>query len=178
MTDYNAPIEEFQLFNIEADPYEQHNISTENLGIAKNLKEELDNIYNELITSNNLLNPPRIIVGTEYENPIILNRNDADGERGIWAQEEIFGKWNVKINRGIYNFKFKFIKPVKQGGRMFLETNGIINQKKNTNNNTDIIEMNNISLKEMDYELIPFYLLNGKKIFPFWVEIEKIADSM
>ena len=54
------------------------------------------------------------------------------------------------------------------------ETKGIIHQKKNTKPDTEVIEMNNILLPEMDCELIPFYAVNGKRIFPFWVEIEKI----
>ena len=173
-TDYDAEIEGFELFNIKEDPYEQNNIVLENKGIANDLKRELDKIYKELITSNNLINPSGIIVGSESENPVILNRNDAGGQRGIWAQEEIFGKWNVSISRGTYNFKFKFIKPVEAGGRMFLETKGIINQKRNTITNTDIIEMNTVFLPEMDCELIPFYSVNGKRILPFWVEIERM----
>ena len=57
---------------------------------------------------------------------------------------------------------------------MLLETKGIINQIKNTKINTDLIEMNEVFLPEMEGELIPFYSVKGKRIFPFWVEIEKI----
>ena len=173
-TDYDAEIEGFELFDIHKDPYEQHNLVSKNKDIANDLKQNLDQIYKELITSENLLNPPRIVVGNENENPVILNRNDASGQRGIWSQEEIYGKWDVRINQGTYNFRFKFIKPIAEGGKMFLETKGIVNQKKHTKANTVIIEMNNISLPEIEGELIPFYAVNGKKIFPFWVEIEKI----
>ena len=48
-------------------------------------------------------------IGSKNENPVFLNRNDADGERGIWNKEDIYGKWNVSIKEGNYNFKFKFI---------------------------------------------------------------------
>jgi arylsulfatase len=58
-------------------------------------------------------------------------------------------------------------------GQMYLETNTIINQMKN-DLNTDIIEMNNVSLPEMDGELIPYYSIGVKNILPFWVEIKKI----
>ena len=173
-TNYDAAVEDFELFNIKNDPYEQNNIVLENADIANDLKKKLDEIYTELINSENLLNPPRIIIGSNMENPVILNRNDAGGERGIWAQEEIYGKWHVHIASGLYNFKFKFIKPVAANGEMFLETRTIINRKKNTNDNTDIIEMKKVLLPEMDCDLIPFYSVNGKRIFPFWVEIEKI----
>lgn len=69
------------------------------------------------------------------------------------------------MNKGRYNFRFKFIKPIMAKGQMYLETNTIINQMKN-DLSTDVIEMNG--------ELIPYYLIDGKMILPFWVEIEKI----
>lgn len=173
-TDYNSALENFELFDIEKDPYEQTNLVEENKNKARELKADLDKHYLELINSENLIHPPRIVIGNAHENPVFLNRNDADGERGIWAQEEIYGKWNVSIAEGHYNVKFKFIKPVKANGRMYLETNAIINQMKNEISGTDIIEMKHIHLPEMDGELIPFYMVGRKKIFPFWVEIEKI----
>lgn len=77
------------------------------------------------------------------------------------------------MNKGRYNFRFKFIKPIVAKGQMYLETNTIINQMKNEWN-TDVIEMNNVNLPEMDGDLIPYYLLGGKSILPFYVEIEKI----
>ncbi len=172
-TDYDAPIEAFELFNIEKDPYEQHNIVKENKSLASNLKGTLDGMYKELISSENLIHPPRIVVGSAQENPVILNRNDADGARGIWAQEEIFGYWKVSIEEGHYNVRFKFIEPVGANGRMYLETGAIINQTKN-NKHTDMIEMNNISLPQLDCDLIPFYAVGSKTIFPFYVEIQKI----
>ena len=173
-TNYNATFEDFELFDLKKDPYEQSNIVSDNKEIAKDLKKKLDRTYTELINSENLTNPPRIIIGSNMENPVILNRNDAGGERGIWAQEEIYGKWHVHIEPGLYNFKFKFIKAVAANGELFLETGTMINRKKNTNNNTDIIEMKKVLLPEMDCDLIPFYSVNGKRIFPFWVEIEKV----
>ncbi len=112
MTDYNAELNDFQLFNLSKDPFEQDNIILDHQEIADNLKKELDITYKQLIESENLVNAPRIVVGSKYENPVILNRNDAGGQRGIWAHEEIFGKWNVSVQRGMYNFSFKFIKPM------------------------------------------------------------------
>ena len=94
---------------------------------GKNLKMELDKIYQELILSENLTRQPLIVIGSGKENPLILNRNDADGTRGLWDQGEILGKWNVHIMKGCYNFRFKFIKPIVAKGQMYLETNTIIN---------------------------------------------------
>ncbi|KJF41647.1 arylsulfatase [Draconibacterium sediminis] len=173
-TNYNATVKDFELFNLETDPYEQKNIVSENESIANKLKQELDETYNELISSENLINQPRIIIGSKHENPVILNRNDAGGQRGIWAQEEIYGKWKVSIEEGHYDIKFKFIKPVKANGRMYLETNTLVKQMLNEKKDTDIIEMKNVFFSEMDCDLIPFYTIGSKNIFPFWVEMEKI----
>ena len=172
-TNYNASIEDFELYHLKNDPEELHNIVKENKAIALKLKAELDLIYQDLIRSKNLINPPKIIVGSKNENPLILNRNDADGSRGLWDQEAIFGKWNVNILKGRYNFKFKFINPIAANGDMYLETNTIINQMKN-DQPTDVIEMKNVSLPEINGELIPYYLTKGKMILPFSVEIEKL----
>ncbi len=173
-TGYNAAINDFELFDIKQDPYEQNNIVANRTNVATALKSELDSLYNVLISSENLVQPQRIIIGDERENPIFLNRNDADGERGIWAQEEVYGKWHVSIKEGEYNVRFKFIEPVKAGGKMYLETGPVVNQTRNTVDNTDRIEMKNVHLHKIDGELIPFYSVEGKNIFPFWVELERI----
>ena len=77
--------------------------------------------------------------------------------------ELIYGIWAI----------FKFIKPVKQSGRMVLEVGNVVNQMKN-DHETDLIEMNAVRLPKMEGELIPFYAVGGKNIFPFWVELEKV----
>ncbi|MGK7395316.1 MAG: arylsulfatase, partial [Candidatus Cyclobacteriaceae bacterium M3_2C_046] len=121
----------------------------------------------------NIINQPRILIGSENENPVYLNRNDAGGERGIWSQEEVYGKWRVDIQEGFYNVTFKFIEPVESGGRMMLETGPIIQQMKN-NSHTDIIEMKNVYLPDLTADLVPFYQVKQKSILPFWVKLEKI----
>ena len=107
-TNYDSPIESFELFDIDRDPYEIENLIDNKKELAYEMKIEMDNIYNELINSNNIINKPRIIIGSEFENPSFLNRNDASGQRGIWAQNEIFGFWRTKVYKGKYNFRFKF----------------------------------------------------------------------
>ena len=138
------------------------------------MKKQLDTILGELTASENMRTPPRIFIGSEKENPVILNRNDADGERGIWAQEEIFGKWNVHIMKGRYNITFKFIEPVQGGGIMYLETPPLINQLRNSAEASDVITMRNVNLPSFDCDLIPFYSVDGRRIFPFYVELEKL----
>jgi len=173
-TSYNADILDFELFDIDEDPYERNNIVNENTGVANTLKYELDQNFHELANSENLVNGPRIFIGSEKENPIFLNRNDAGGERKIWNQQEIYGKWRVSIAAGHYNIKYRFVSPVEGNGIMYLETQTFVNRISNKQQNADYIEMKNIYLPEMECDFIPFYMVDSKRIFPFWVEIEKI----
>jgi arylsulfatase A-like enzyme len=173
-TDYNAEITRFELFDLEKDPYEQKNLVNEKTTVARQLKTELDGIFHELVNSENMLHPPRIELGTPHENPVVLNRNDADGEIGIWAQEEIYGLWKVRVHEGRYTIRFKFIEPVPGDGQMILETKPFINQMKQAGTSTDLIEMKDVALPDMEGDLIPYYSVGSRKVFPFWVEIEKI----
>ncbi len=174
-TDFNASLNDFELYNLKQDPSERNNLILQNQSMGDELKQSLDAIYYELVNSKNLLNPPKTIVGSEMENPIILNRNDADGERRMWDQEEIYGKWNVAIEEGRYNFEFKFKHPVEVRGQMYLEANTIINQMYNEHE-SDVIEMKDVYLPKMEGELIPFYEVGVKRILPLWITIEKIDN--
>jgi len=172
-TDYDADIDDFELFDIQKDQYERKNIVKEYPEIASELKSELDQLLKELLSSENLLNPPCIEVGSKYENPVYLNRNDADGQWGIWEQEEIFGLWRIKIIKGKYNLRFKFIKPVPPGGKMMVETGAFISQARVEDQETDLIEMKDVSLPSIRCDFVPFYLSGSMRIFPLWVEMER-----
>jgi arylsulfatase A-like enzyme len=173
-TNFDAPLENFELFNIQEDEFELKNILPENSSLASEMKTELDQMIHEISNSPHLQNPPRIVIGSEQENPVYLNRNDAGGARGIWTQEEVFGFWKVKILEGKYNIRFKFIQPLESAGTMFLETNSLIYRQENKNAPIDIIEMKNVSFSETECDLIPYYQVEGKNIFPLWVEIKNL----
>jgi arylsulfatase len=172
--DFNASITDFELYHLEDDPYELQNLVRDNEAIASKLKLEMENYYDELMNSKNIQNPPKVRIGTKYENPVILNRNDAGGSRGIWSQEEIFGSWDVHIEEGTYNVRFKFLNPVDGTGRMLLELGSKIYKQEFRGIGADMIVMEKLYLKEFIGELIPTYVEKGKRILPFWVELERV----
>lgn len=175
-TDYSSAVEKFELYDIDNDPFENTNLVKALPEIATGLKSELDKIAGDLMSSENLDRRPYIKAGTRFENPVILNRNDTDGQWGVWEQEEAYGTWRVHFNEGKYNFKFRFMKPVPAGGRMMVEIKSFISQMKNEVGVTDMIEMKNISIRALNCDFTPFYMTGQRKILPLWVEIEK-ADN-
>jgi arylsulfatase len=173
-TNYNSGIEEFELYNLEIDPNESENLIIKEKPVALEMKLRMDEIYNELISSKNLIDKPRINIGTINENPTFLNRNDASGQRGIWSQNEVFGFWKVRIEAGAYDFKFKFNNLENYFGEMTLELgNNVYSTKVNVDKNGFVL-MKDVEISGGDYDLIPFFRFNRKNILPFLVEVKKL----
>lgn len=175
--DYNADTTGFELFDLEADPFEQVNLVAAQPSAYQDLRAELDAMIGDLSAEEHLVSQPLTIIGSPHENPVWLNRNDAAGERGVWSQEDIYAYWNVKILEGNYNIRFKFMESLPVPGVLRLEANGFILNKENTTE-TDIIEMKNVDFRTMECQLRPFYQSGGKRIFPFWVELYKTDDQL
>ena len=173
-TSYNAAITDFELFNVKDDPYEQHNIVNQQTETARDLKQNLDQTLLELVKAPNLIDPPYIVIGSPEENPVFLNRNDASGERGIWTQEEIFGKWRTQIEEGYYTITFKFLNPVEANGRMVLETGTLVNQLEVKHDSTDEIIMERVYLPAMEDDFVPFYEIDSRRILPLWVKVQQV----
>ena len=171
-TDYNSPIENFELYDTYNDPFEKNNLVTQKKSIALSLKKEMHQTFLELVNSENLKNPPRIMLGSDFENPVYLNRNDAGGQRAVWNQEQAYSFWKVDINReGLYDLKFKFLKPLPANGNMNLEIGQSIQQKFNSNDNLDLIEMKSVYLPKGFNDFTPFYMFQKGNYFPLYVEV-------
>ena len=173
--DFDADLEDFELYDLKEDPFEKNNLVAQYKSEATFLRLEMDALISELGSAPNLVNPPRIVIGTSYENPIYLNRNDAGGQRGVWSQEQVFSYWKVDLKKGFYNLKFKFIKPLKGEGEMFLELGQRIYKKHNPLAEIDLLEWRGVSLPEGSFDFTPFYSKERRSnYFPLWVEIKRV----
>tara|TARA_Y100000816_G_C26078036_1_gene567742 strand:+ start:27 stop:1769 length:1743 start_codon:yes stop_codon:yes gene_type:complete len=171
-TDYNSPIENFELYDTYNDPFEKNNLVTQKKTIALSLKKEMHQTFLELVNSENLKNPPRIMLGSDFENPVYLNRNDAGGQRAVWNQEQAYSLWKVDISKeGLYDLKFKFLKPLPANGNMYLEIGQSIQQKFNSKDNLDLIEMKSVYLPKGFNDFTPFYMFQKGNYFPLYVEV-------
>ena len=173
-SNYNSPIEDFELYDLEIDPSENENLVSSEKAIAKEMKSRMDKIYLELINSKNILKKQRIHIGTINENPTFLNRNDASGQRGIWNQNEVYGFWKVKFESGIYDFKFKFNNLDVSTGEMILELGNNVYTSEVEVDNDGFVLMNRVEISKGDFDLVPFLKSNRKNILPFLVEVKKL----
>jgi arylsulfatase len=170
---YNADINDLELFDLEKDPYELNNLNEENPEKVTELKNEFDQWLDEALSGPNV-KPQRIRIGTKFENPVILNRNDAKGSAGIWAQEKIYGYWDVEVMEdGLYDFKMIFHKPIENPGSMIIRLGNVQRTYSNQEINIDKIILNDIPLKKGEFMLESWYWQRGGALLPFYIEVSK-----
>lgn len=175
-TDRHSEIDDFELFDVQTDPQETNNILKENLEIANALKRGMDAWYNEIISEeNNNKNFPAYI-GTPYENPVILNRNDAKGTPVAWTNENVLNHWDVRVPEdGIFNITYHFLKPLDEPGKACLKLYPYHIEETLENPGISEWTLKNVKINQGDYRLEPFFQTNKRNlIFPFYVSVNRV----
>jgi len=113
----NAEIGEFELYNIAEDPFEKTNLIDKEEEKALSLKKKLDEWYRHTVIEDGNPKSQGAVINPEYENPVILNRNDAKGTPEQWTRDAVYSYWDVEFEEaGTYDITFNFHhKPEKAG---------------------------------------------------------------
>lgn len=177
-TRHGEDTDHLQLFNLENDPYELNDVSNEQQEVKAKLVEELNRWYEEIIVSPNLLEPPRMVLGSEFENPLVLGRNDWKGPTAMqWGSPEAFGYYDIKVeDPGPYDVKmvFKDHFPVPGDAKVRAGTRQYWISNKDTSINEIILE--NLIFDPGNHAFEAWYQVGGKIYSPICIEIEKIAE--
>lgn len=104
----------FELFDVQADPYEQHDLANENSEIVEDLRRRYEAWFAD-VSSTRGYDPPRIHLGTEHEDPLTLTRQDWRGPRAGWQPQHL-GHWEVLVAQaGSYRITLRF--PSREGAK-------------------------------------------------------------
>jgi arylsulfatase A-like enzyme len=173
-TGYQSEAEDFELFDVKNDPSEKNNVLKENFEIATALKNEMDAWYDEIVTEKNNHRIYSAFIGTPYENPVILNRNDAKGTPVAWTQDNVLNYWEVKAPEdGVYDITYHFKEPVNEEGRASLKMYPYHLEAEN-NNPISAWTFENIKIGKGDYRFEPYYQTRkGRYIFPLYISIKR-----
>ncbi|MDA3824272.1 MAG: sulfatase-like hydrolase/transferase, partial [Bacteroidales bacterium] len=177
-TNSESKIENFELYNIDSDPQEKENVLNANIELAKELKEEMDRWYEEIIWEDNNNRSFPAFIGTPFENPVILNRNDAKGTPPAWTQDDNLGYWEVKaMQDGIYDIQLYFTKPIHEPGSVILKMFPYNFVEENNAEFTDWT-IKNVKIKQGTYRFEPYYQTRSREyIFPFYVSIKRVDNE-
>jgi arylsulfatase A-like enzyme len=163
-TEANSELNSFELFNVKSDPNELVSVVEQEPVIALELKNSMDAWYDEIISENNNNRVFPAIIGSNFENPVILNRNDAKGTPVAWGQDGVLGYWDVEIQEtGNYDVTLHFIESVKDPGTLhlklypqnFIQRNPVV---------SDQLSFNNIELKRGEFRAGSFLSIKSWKI--------------
>ena len=164
-----------KLFDLEDDPYELKDVSMEYPEVKTGLLKELDHWYEEIIVSPHLLEPPRIVIGSEHENPVTLGRNDWKGPKAMqWSSDEAFGYYDIAVvDPGPYDVKMIFRDHLPAAGEARIRTG--TRQYWITISDTTLQEINleNVVLDPGDHSFEGWYQVRSAVYSPICIEIEK-----
>lgn len=118
----------FELYDLESDPYEQHDRAGEKPEIVERLKAAYQRWFEDVCATRGF-EAPRIWLGSDRENPTLLTRQDWRGERAGWGPKSL-GHWAVDIRRpGTYRVTLLF-EPTAREATARLKLGGVERQAK------------------------------------------------
>jgi hypothetical protein len=95
-----------ELYDLTDDPGERQDIAATHIGDVKHLRTLYERWFEGV--TNRGFEPPRIWVGSDRENPVLLTRQDWRGPRAGWADDSL-GHYEIEVRRdGLYSVTLRF----------------------------------------------------------------------
>lgn len=97
----------FHLFDLQADPLTQKDITAEHPDVVVSMKKAYENWFKD-VSATRGFDPPRIHLGAAQQNPVLLTRQDWRGPKASWTADGL-GHWEVKVaTAGNYDIILEF----------------------------------------------------------------------
>jgi len=94
------------LYDMTLDPDEQHNVIDAHPEVAAELKAAYEKWFTDVGRTRGYP-PPRIVVGSHHENPVVLTRQDWRGPQAGWADNSQ-GHWDLDVqSAGTYDITLR-----------------------------------------------------------------------
>lgn len=110
--------DQLQLYHLEQDPGESTNLAADHPEKVTALKQQYTRWFNDVSsTRSNNYEPPRIVIGTEFETETVLNRNEWRADN--WNDETV-GTWKTRIAQPD-QYHFEVIFRTSSSGKVHLQ---------------------------------------------------------
>jgi arylsulfatase A-like enzyme len=158
------------LFDMKNDPYEQRDIVDRHEEIVRRMREEHSEWLDDVSRPRGYA-PPRIHLGSEAENPVLLTRQDWRGPRAGWRPDDL-GHWEVNVeHEGKFDVTLRFaVRPAE--GVVTLKLAGSTSQGKLAAGATEI-QFRHLSIPQGDARLEAWLDSGTGKIGPMFVEVQR-----
>ncbi len=160
-----------ELYDLENDPAEQNDIAEQHPEIVERMRKGYEEWFRD-VSSTRGYDPPRIYIGTRYENPVILTRQDWRGPQAGWGNQSL-GYWEVKVvEEAPYSVRLRF-RPVKEKGEAYFQYGDIL-LRQNLEKGTDSCLFKAIRLPKGPGRLEAGISTAGQTIGVQYVDVKKI----
>ncbi len=171
--DYMMKNSDFELYDILSDPNEEMDISNSSAILVDSLRNDFDHWYGEIMESDHLNIQP-IHIGTNFQDPVTLGRNDTKGASAKqWMSDSGMGYWDVMVHEsGLYDIEVRFFKPVEVPGTTSIRF-GTVQRTVATNIQDNLIIFKGVELKEGPCIAEAWHQYRGKIYAPILMEVSK-----
>jgi arylsulfatase len=171
----DADISQFELFDIAADPFEQHNLIGTEKAKARELKEQLDAWYRQIVIEEGNPKSQGCIINPAFENPVVLNRNDAKGSPEQWTRDGVYSFWDVEFEEaGYYDITFTFHKKPERTGKVVIKFAPLQYSKINRDTSIQELTLHDCYFKKGRGHLEAYYRQDFNSVIsPLSLSIEK-----
>jgi len=170
--DYQMPDSEFELYDVLSDPFEKNDISSSEKTLVDSLKRGFDTWYADIMESEHLA-IQQIRIGTEYQDPVVLGRNDTKGAAAKqWMSDRGMGYWDVHVDQdALYDIKVRFFAPVPVPGRTTVRFGKIQRTIDLSEESGDLVVFKDVPLKHGPCVAEAWHEYRGRIIAPIYVEV-------
>ncbi len=112
-----------ELYDLDNDPAESRDRAGENPAIVERLRRSYEDWFRDVSPARGW-GPPRIQLGTRFENPAILTRQDWRGPRAAWDEDSL-GYWEVEVGETAPYEVTVTAAPAKTGGEVRFRFNEV-----------------------------------------------------
>ena len=165
---------QFELYDMINDPLEMQNLAESKPEVVNQLKSEYEKWFKD-VGQTRLDNyvPPRIPIGTKYENPVVLTRQDWRRiSENPWL-EEATGYWRLEAERpGKYDILVR-LRSKENSGLVKLKV-GDKQYQQSLSANQDEIIFKNVEIGKGHVDLQAWLQMSGNKKVGSWqIEVKK-----
>jgi arylsulfatase A-like enzyme len=160
-----------ELYDLVADPGEEKNIAGEFPDVVSRMRKGYEEWFRD-VSATRGYDPPRIHLGTAFENPVILTRQDWRGPRAGWGADSL-GHWEVEVTRaGTYEIGLRFQRVGSEGEACFQL--GDVALKKPLEKGAASCQFESVSLKPGKARLEAWVATGGKTVGVSYVDVKRL----
>jgi arylsulfatase/arylsulfatase A len=140
----------FELFDIRTDPFEKADVAAKHPEVVARLKKDYDAWFKDVSSTRpDNYAPPRILLGTAHENPVVLTRQDWRG--ADWGPKAV-GHWEVRVTESAeYDVTLRF-QPQDEAATVRLAVGGV-NSSQNVDSGSKMAVFRGLKLTKGDARL-------------------------